>query len=98
MKLLILTQVVDKDDLYLGFFHRWIEMLAPHHEHIHVICLKGGVYTLPENVSVHSLGKEKGYSQFRYIKNFFSLAWFEVWQYSCMNGYVLLWFCGFGRI
>lgn len=50
-------------------------MLAPHHEHIHVICLKGGVYTLPENVSVHSLGKEKGYSQFRYIKNFFSLAW-----------------------
>lgn len=60
MKLLIITQVLDIKHPILGFFHRWIEEFAKHFEHIHVIALQTAEYDLPENVTVHSLGKEKG--------------------------------------
>jgi glycosyltransferase involved in cell wall biosynthesis len=63
MRLLICTQVVDRDDLYLGFFHGWIEEMAQHFEYITVLCLKEGVHVLPKNVEVLSLGKEKGTSR-----------------------------------
>lgn len=42
MKLLIVTQVVDSEDSYLGFFVRWIEEFAKHVERIEIICLKEG--------------------------------------------------------
>ena len=58
MRLLIVTQVVDQNDSVLGFFHRWIEEFAKNCEKVHVICLKESVHNLPENVAVHSLGKE----------------------------------------
>lgn len=58
MKLLIITQAVDKNHSILGFFHHWIEEFAKHHDHIHVIALQVGEYSLPENVTVHSLKKE----------------------------------------
>ena len=64
MKLLITTQVVDLDDPVLGFFHAWIEELSKHYEHVSVICLKEGRHSLPKNVSVYSLGKEKGVPRF----------------------------------
>lgn len=76
MRLLVVTQVVDRQDLYLGFFTRWIEELAPQFEAIEVICLKEGEHSLPKNVRVHSLGKEHGrVSRFRYICRFLALAW-----------------------
>ena len=57
MKLLVLTQVVDKNDTNLGLFHTWLERIASRVEHLTVICLKRGEYHLPENVTVLSLGK-----------------------------------------
>lgn len=59
MRLLILTQIVDRTDSRLGFFVPWIEELAKRIGHIDVVCLQKGNYELPENVSVRSLGKEK---------------------------------------
>lgn len=59
MKLLILTQRVDKNDDILGFFHRWVEEFARRCEKVTVICLQKGEYDLPKNVKVLSLGKEK---------------------------------------
>ncbi len=59
MKLLILTQKVDRDDDLLGFFHGWLEKLAGRYEKITVICLERGRHTLPRNVKVLSLGKEE---------------------------------------
>ena len=56
-RLLVVTQVVDSADPFLSFFHGWLEELAKHFEHIHIICLKEGEYKLPANVAVHSLGK-----------------------------------------
>lgn len=66
LRLLILTQKVDKNDDVLGFFHTWITEFAKHCEKITVICLGKGEYDLPENVQVLSLGKE---SQELRIKN-----------------------------
>ena len=59
MKLLITTQVVDSESPTLSFFHRWIEELSQQYESIEVICLYEGMHSLPKNVHVHSLGKEK---------------------------------------
>ncbi len=76
MKLLIVTQVVDTEDLGLGFFHTWILKLAQRFESIEVICLKEGKHTLPSNVHIHSLGKEQGpVHSFRYALRFLKLAW-----------------------
>ncbi len=58
MKLLFITQKVDKNDDLLGIYHEWINKLATEFESIHVICLYKGEYDLPLNVKVYSLGKE----------------------------------------
>lgn len=80
MKLLIVTQTIDSEDPVLGFFHRWVEEFSKHTERIEVICLKEGKRDgLPQNVRVHSLGKEKGPPRFarrlRYAIRFKWLAW-----------------------
>lgn len=76
MKLLFITQKVDKNDDVLGVYHRWIEELAKKAETVRVICLYKGRAELPANVSVHSLGKElPGHNRLRYIINFFRLVW-----------------------
>lgn len=56
MRLLVTTQAVDKNDPVLGFFHRWLELLAGHFESVEVICLRAGEHALPKNVSLHVLG------------------------------------------
>jgi glycosyltransferase involved in cell wall biosynthesis len=58
MRLLICTQKVSIDDDVLGFMHGWLKQFAEVCESVEVICLEKGRYELPENVSVHSLGKE----------------------------------------
>jgi glycosyltransferase involved in cell wall biosynthesis len=60
MKVLVVTQAVDTHDPVLGFFVGWLQELSARVERIEVICLKEGKHSLPANVSVHSLGKERG--------------------------------------
>jgi len=57
MKLLIITQKVDKKDSALGFFHGWLVEFAKYSEKLAVICLEEGEHNLPKNVQVFSLGK-----------------------------------------
>lgn len=71
MKLLILTQVMDKNDPVLGFFHRWVGEFSKQVDSISVICLKQGLYDLPSNVKVYSLGKETKPSRISYVLNFY---------------------------
>lgn len=73
MKLLIVTQKIDKNDPILGFFHRWVEEFSKHCERIIVICLEKGKYNLPKNVSVHSLGKEENVSKLKKLSTFYFL-------------------------
>lgn len=74
MRLLIITQKVDKNDAILGFFHRWIIEFAkqPHVETVKVICLQEGESDLPQNVKVLSLGKERGAGRLARVARFYS--------------------------
>lgn len=71
MKLLICTQKVDKNDDILGFFHSWLVEFANRVDSLIVVCLEKGDYDLPKNVTVLSLGKEKGVSKVSYIFSFY---------------------------
>ena len=91
MKLLILTQKVDKNDDILGFFHGWIAEFAKHCEKVTVVALEVGDYDLPRNVKIFSLGKEnisqkskvyKVKSKKKYIINFYKYIWQERRNYD----------------
>jgi len=84
MKLLIITQKVDKNDPILGFFHRWIVEFAKNVESVIVITLEKGEYDLPENVRVFSLGKEKKKSRLKYLFRFYSYIWRERKNYDAV--------------
>lgn len=71
MKLVIWTQVVDKHDPLLGFFHDWIKTFAKKFERVDVICFSSGEINLPDNVKIHTLGKAAGFSKFRQLINFY---------------------------
>ena len=84
MRLLIITQKVDKNDPILGFFHRWIEEFAKHCESLVVICLEEGESRLPQNVKVMSLGKEGGHSRLKYVFRFYKYIWSERKNYDAV--------------
>lgn len=84
MRLLIITQKVDKNDDILGFFHRWILEFAKHYESVTVIALQVGEYDLTENVKILSLGKEIGGSKISYIFNFYKYIWNERENYDAV--------------
>jgi glycosyltransferase involved in cell wall biosynthesis len=76
MKLLLITQAIDRKDTYLSFFYEWMIEFAREAEHIHVICLKkGDVGVVPTNVTIHSLGKEEGVSRLTYVMRLFLFVW-----------------------
>lgn len=81
-KLLILTQSVDNNNPILGFFINWLNEFAKHFEFVTVICLEKGEFSLPENVKVLSLGKEKGQSRLKYLFNFYKYIWQERKNYD----------------
>lgn len=73
MRLLIITQKVDKKASDLGFFHGWLKEFAKNFEEITVVCLQKGEFDLQKSVKVVSLGKERRESKFGYVRNFFSI-------------------------
>jgi glycosyltransferase involved in cell wall biosynthesis len=91
MKLLIITQKIDKNDPVLGFFHNWVLKLSEKFEKINVICLGKGEYDLPDNVSVHSLGKQNivtrnSYivTRLKYIWKFYKYIWHLRGEYDAV--------------
>ena len=73
MNLLIVTQKLDQEDENLGAFYPWFEELAKRFDKIVIIASSVGKYSLPSNVEVCSLGKEKGVNRFGRIWNFWKL-------------------------
>lgn len=68
MKLLFLTQVLDRNDAVLGFVPRWIEGLAAHCGRVRVVALEvGDASGLGPNVDWREVGR-KGYLR-RYLRN-----------------------------
>ena len=84
MKLLVITQILDEGDDVLGFMHGWVEEFARQSEVLDVICLKMGKYSLPQNVSVFSLGKERGCSRLKYLINFYKYIFKERKNYDAV--------------
>lgn len=82
MKLLILTQKVDRQDDVLGFFHRWLEEFSKHCELVTVICLERGEVTLPSNVIIYSLGREGGASRWQYLYGFYKKIMLDCRHYD----------------
>ncbi len=59
MKLLFLTQVLDREDAVLGFVSRWVRGLAAECEEVRVIALEvGDTSDLPSNVSWREIGRK----------------------------------------
>ena len=58
MRLLFLTQWLDRGDAVLGFVPRWVEGLAARVERLRVVCLwSGDLEGLPDNVDVRTVGR-----------------------------------------
>ena len=70
MKVLFVTQVVDRHHENLGAIHGWISALAREVEHVHVIALSVGDVDLPRNVSLYSLGKDRRYGKLHQMQTF----------------------------
>jgi glycosyltransferase involved in cell wall biosynthesis len=84
MRLLLVTQKVDKQDQILGFFVHWVREFANHFEQLTVICLEKGKYELPNNVKVLSLGKEQKQSRLLYVFHFYKYIWQERKNYDAV--------------
>lgn len=82
MKLLIVTQIVNEKHPVLGFFHAWIIEFAKQCETVTVICLEEGEHSLPDNVKVLSLGKEKDLSKLQILANFYKYIWQQRKNYT----------------
>ena len=70
MKILIVTQTIDRNDDLLGFMNGWITEFSQQCQRVTAIGLSVGAHKYPGNVHVHSLGKEKGGSRGQYILKF----------------------------
>ncbi len=80
-KILVITQAVDQNDTVLGFFVGWLREFAARAESVEVICQRTATpatsdvsSTLPKNITVYSLGKEKGMSKLRQAMRFYRLT------------------------
>lgn len=75
MKLLIITQKIDRSDPVLGFVHRWCEKFAETADPLNIICLQKGECRLPPHVTVLSLGKEQKISRSTYCLRLYRYIW-----------------------
>jgi glycosyltransferase involved in cell wall biosynthesis len=73
MNLLLFNLATDADDPILGFAIGWINRLAASYERIDVVTMRAGRLTTAANVWVHSVGKEKGYSEPRRAAAFYGI-------------------------
>jgi glycosyltransferase involved in cell wall biosynthesis len=65
VKLVFVTQVIDRGDAVLGFTSRWVRGFAQHCEAVRVIALEvGDTSDLPDNVDVRELGRKGRISRY----------------------------------
>ncbi len=70
MRVLMLVQQIDERDWLRAFIVDWVRALAKHVDQLDVITLEHGEATLPSNVTVRSLGKERGKNRLRELREF----------------------------
>lgn len=84
MKLLILTQKIDKNDPVLGFFHQWLQEFSKHYDKVTVICLQKGEYNLPKNISILNLGRKMPQHNI-FIKIFYRIKYVLMFYYYILR-------------
>jgi glycosyltransferase involved in cell wall biosynthesis len=84
MRLLIVTQKVDRDDSNLGFFHDWLMEFARQCERLTVIALETRAHALPAHVRILSLGKEEGHTRLRRLARLLRLVRSERYGYDAV--------------
>ena len=72
--LLFVTQKVDENDQLLGFSLEWLRRLTGQFENIIVLCLEKGNYSLPDNITVISLGKDRNIPRLLWFFNFYNIS------------------------
>ena len=72
MRVLMMTQMLDRNHEILGFTHTWVEALAARVERVIVVPVEEGKYSLPDNVTVASMGKEDGRGRLGRAAGFYS--------------------------
>lgn len=75
MRLLVVTQKVDAKDPILGFFVHWLEEFSTTYSEIVVLAQEVGTNSLPSNVKVFSLGKERGTNRVTQVVKSWKLSW-----------------------
>ncbi|HLC76313.1 MAG TPA: glycosyltransferase [Candidatus Peribacterales bacterium] len=84
MKLLIITQVVDKNYVPLCFAVEWFREFGKQCDQVTIISQKVGKYDLPKNVNVLSLKKEEGKSKCMQVMRFYRLVWKHRKEYEAV--------------
>jgi glycosyltransferase involved in cell wall biosynthesis len=74
LNLLVFNLAMDVNHTALGFTTHWTNALARRCEHVSVITMTAGELALEPNVTVHSLGKERGFSEPRRLAEFYRLV------------------------
>jgi len=72
MRIVWFNLATDYDDPILAPAARWIDEVAQRVEFIHVVTMRRGRTVPRDNVRVHSVGKEKGYSEPRRALEFYA--------------------------
>jgi len=73
MNLLLFNLATDYDDPILGFATGWVNALARLYDQVFVITMRAGRVCVTPNVTVYSVGKEKGYSEVRRVFEFYRI-------------------------
>jgi glycosyltransferase involved in cell wall biosynthesis len=71
MHLLLFNLRMDLDDPVLGFASRWVDAIAERVDRVTVVTMSAGRVEAPDNVTVHSVGKERGWSEPRRAAAFY---------------------------
>lgn len=82
MKVLLITEKLDKNDEVSSFFHGRLLDFAGECEALSVIVLENKSHNLPANVSIFSLRKERGASRFGKLVNFYKYIFTNVFKYD----------------
>lgn len=83
MKLLVITQKLNKEDPILGFFNEWLVEIAKKIEKLTVVSLEAKQkHDLPNTVTVLSLGKGENNSRLKYIFNFLKIIFTRSNEYD----------------
>jgi glycosyltransferase involved in cell wall biosynthesis len=78
LRVLLFNLGTDADDAILGFTTTWINALAERCTRIVVITMYAGRLQVRSNVVVHSVGKERGYSELRRLFEFYRLLFISL--------------------